>query len=155
MWWECHVTALCNAQVNAPSLASSSRLRSRRSYSPLHAVHRARGRAAGGARPAARPAPAACARSRHRSRTIAAHMRPSSVHLLLYALVLGLARCSAAAPLATCRLVIIGAGTPRTGSTHEMKLARMALRVRACVAHRCDGLARWRAVTHTRTHHTR
>lgn len=45
------------------------------------------------------------------------------------ALALALALCGAArAVRPRCRLVVIGAGTPRTGSTHEMRLARLSLR---------------------------
>ena len=36
---------------------------------------------------------------------------------------LALALCAAAAARPQCRLVVIGAGTPRTGSTHEMKVS--------------------------------
>ena len=38
------------------------------------------------------------------------------------ALALALALCGAALARPQCRLVVIGAGTPRTGSTHEMKV---------------------------------
>ena len=36
-------------------------------------------------------------------------------------LALALALCSVALARPRCRLAVIGAGTPRTGSTHEMK----------------------------------
>ena len=41
------------------------------------------------------------------------------------ALALALALCGAAHARPQCRLIVIGAGTPRTGSTHEMKVRRV------------------------------
>jgi hypothetical protein len=55
---------------------------------------------------------------------------------------------SAAEPLTRCRLAIIGAGTPRTGSTHEVRLVRLALQ-HLGFAKRLDDAGYWNWPEHS------
>jgi hypothetical protein len=88
--------------------------------------------------------PPECRASRAR---FAALPRPRLPLLLLLLL---LARCTVAEdeaaerPLTKCRLAIVGAGSPRTGSTHLLRLANLSLGYLGFGAHAQDaGYWKW------------
>ncbi len=65
------------------------------------------------------------------------------------ALILCVLASCCAAPTTRCRLAVVGAGTPRTGSTHEVRLASLALERLGLSSHVVDaGYWKWPEHSH-------